>query len=476
MEEKVIGANTWDYAYDNENRMTEFDDPVDSSNNSEYTYDALGRRIRKVVDVDGTPVTTKYFHDGVDVIADYNGSNTLSATYLTPLLDENCIMTIPGSPDETYYYYHDGLGSVRNIYDANETSKNSYDYYAFGKELNWSEDQNVPNRYTYTGREWDSESQTYYYRARQYDQAVGRFTGRDANVSINLYSYVGNMATIAIDPMGLEWKLNRVESKGQNRAVVWSTDTNDKFEKLAKKIHLDPSEYHKWLRYVEDPKRDKHGAPVKEGDTVKQGSKDGCYYTVPNVIFMGMGSFKGIERVQQNMMTYIGGVKDTYEAYGFKVISSDIPPTENWYTVTSADMKKALKNKDLHGFWFAGHGTRQFYYEGVNDRWFGKQNYFVGLGKAGIVGAGGPGDELWDTTSPENYKLSFLYLYACHTADTINGYWVPGVFFDFYGYETNKKQGPHFSDWVAEKDRFTGKEGPSRGSGAGIGPGGYEDD
>ncbi|MCD6404587.1 MAG: hypothetical protein J7M19_02030 [Planctomycetes bacterium] len=34
----------------------------------------------------------------------------------------------------------DGLGSVRNLIDANEVTQNTYDYYAFGKELgSWTE-------------------------------------------------------------------------------------------------------------------------------------------------------------------------------------------------------------------------------------------------------------------------------------------------------------------------------------------------
>ena len=96
----------------------------------------------------------------------------MKAEYVTPFLDENVMMTIPGDPDVDYYYYHDGLGSVRNVYDASETSKNAYDYYAFGKPLTWSE--TVVNRYTYTGREWNSESGTYGYRVRELFPTLGR--------------------------------------------------------------------------------------------------------------------------------------------------------------------------------------------------------------------------------------------------------------------------------------------------------------
>jgi hypothetical protein len=99
--------------------------------------------------------TTKYFLAGANVIADFDGSNTLLATYVTPGLDANLSQTRSGS---TYYYLKDGLGSIRNLLDSNEATQNTYDYYAFGKELgSWTE--NITNRYTYTAREYDEESE-----------------------------------------------------------------------------------------------------------------------------------------------------------------------------------------------------------------------------------------------------------------------------------------------------------------------------
>jgi RHS repeat-associated protein len=85
-----------------------------------------------------------------------------------------------------------------------ESVVNSYDYTAFGEALNWSE--NIPQRYTYTSREWDSESSTYHYRARQYNPTSGRFTARDPIgylAGLNLYSYVGNNPIMRTDPSGL---------------------------------------------------------------------------------------------------------------------------------------------------------------------------------------------------------------------------------------------------------------------------------
>ncbi|HUT10912.1 MAG TPA: RHS repeat-associated core domain-containing protein, partial [Thermoguttaceae bacterium] len=59
----------------------------------------------------------------------------------------------------------------------------------------------------YTGRRLDAETGLYYYRARYYHAQLGRFNGRDpiayGGGDENLYRYVGNSPTNAVDPSGL---------------------------------------------------------------------------------------------------------------------------------------------------------------------------------------------------------------------------------------------------------------------------------
>ena len=119
---------------------------------------------------------TKYLPDvaGTDVLTEYDSSDNLVRSYVTPSLDEN-ISLYDGA--NTYYYMRDGLGSVRAVYDASEALQNSYEYESFGQALSVSE--NVTQPYRFTGRAWDGNSSLYFYRTRYYNPSLGVFTQKD---------------------------------------------------------------------------------------------------------------------------------------------------------------------------------------------------------------------------------------------------------------------------------------------------------
>jgi RHS repeat-associated protein len=157
------------------------------------------------------PVITNYVHDGIHVIAEYNGEGELLKEYVySDNIDEvlSSKTVIPDSDPKysiTNYYHQDGLNSVVAVTDADGERVASYNYEAFGtiKDATGALD----NPITYTGRWFEPETGDYFYRARYYDSGVGRFLKRDPigfdSQDYNLFRYVGNSSINVNDPYGL---------------------------------------------------------------------------------------------------------------------------------------------------------------------------------------------------------------------------------------------------------------------------------
>jgi RHS repeat-associated protein len=99
----------------------------------------------------------------------------------------------------------DVLGSVRDILGSTGTLLDHKDFGVWGNLTNET-NPSAGDRYGFTGREWDAESDLQYNRARWYDPSTGRWMsqdplGFDAGDS-NLYRYVSNSPVANLDPSG----------------------------------------------------------------------------------------------------------------------------------------------------------------------------------------------------------------------------------------------------------------------------------
>jgi RHS repeat-associated protein len=193
---KKVGGETTTYTYNSEDQLIGVTTPTQTVS---YKYDALGRRIQKKI-VDGSSeIVVKYFFDGEDIIQELDGNNQVIASYVHgPSIDEPISIDKAG---QRYYYISDGLGSITALVDQNGNIAQSYRYDSFGNILSTTGSLTQP--YTYTGRELDSETGLFYYRARYYDPKIGRFLQEDPVWDENLYGYCFSNPLNLVDPYGL---------------------------------------------------------------------------------------------------------------------------------------------------------------------------------------------------------------------------------------------------------------------------------
>jgi RHS repeat-associated protein len=153
-----------------------------------YAYDALGRRIAKILDATGTPLTTRYLLDGWQEIEERDGTGATVATYVFGNYVDEVLQMLRdvdgnGTP-ELYYYHADDLYNVMAVSDAAGQLVERYEYGDYGQPLDPSSlsdfvASSVGNPFLFTGRRYDVETGLYYYRTRCLDPAAGRFTSRD---------------------------------------------------------------------------------------------------------------------------------------------------------------------------------------------------------------------------------------------------------------------------------------------------------
>jgi RHS repeat-associated protein len=103
----------------------------------------------------------------------------------------------------TYYYHFDGSGNVVALTNSSGNTVEVYEYDVYGKV--GASDASHPNRFMFTGREFDKETGLYYYRARYYKPEIGRFLQADQvgyTAEMNLYRYCRNNPWNMGDPFG----------------------------------------------------------------------------------------------------------------------------------------------------------------------------------------------------------------------------------------------------------------------------------
>jgi RHS repeat-associated protein len=197
-----------------------------------YTYDAMNRRTRKVVTNSG-PVNgaTSFYYDGWRNVEERDSADTLTQQYIHGIyLDEPLALDHIGGTQ--LFYHQNTLYSTFALTDTTGNVVEGYQYDAYGQQTVLGPDfttvlgtiSTVGNPYIYTGQRFDPETGLYYYRARYYDPAKGRFLQRDPLEFIdgmNLYRYALDNPPNNVDPTGLQARVSRSRTfPGNNGGTV----------------------------------------------------------------------------------------------------------------------------------------------------------------------------------------------------------------------------------------------------------------
>jgi RHS repeat-associated protein len=210
-----VGGTTWTYdkdgnltsdgtrsfTYDPENRLLTESGPVSMT----LSYDPTGRLQQSVI---GTPaVTTNFLYDGDALVEEYSASGTVLRRYVHGPQVDNLLIWYEGSPMATTnanYLVADRQGSIAaKASNAGEVNKN-YAYDPYGAPDAWDAIGTDP-RFRYTGQIAIPEAQLYYYKARVYDPAAGKFLQTDPvgdAGDLNFYAYVSGDPIANADPAG----------------------------------------------------------------------------------------------------------------------------------------------------------------------------------------------------------------------------------------------------------------------------------
>ena len=240
------------YSFDPLNRMQS---ASVSGQSIEFQYNAHGQRMSK--SVNRNMMTSLY--EGRLKILEFDESKRVVKRFVYgPGLDSPILMK---SGETDYFYHQDRLNSVIALSDISGNIVEVYDYMPYGKPLNTS---SVGNPFLFTGREYDEETDLYFYRARYYDPKTARFLSPDPvgpnGGDLNLYAYCAGDPINSRDPMGLDNVLVDMSLQYQDLAFKSEGYEKERYSKMSDEL-MDIYNYWTYFGIDEDKKYNK-GIPV----------------------------------------------------------------------------------------------------------------------------------------------------------------------------------------------------------------------
>jgi len=223
-----------DYTWDAENRLTTVVPraPSAASKKLVFTYDYMGRRVRKQVydwisSAWSLSKDTKFVYDGWNLLLELNGlsSDAVLRKYTWGLdlsgqggnaspagihaaggIGGLLSMNDAGSSTNHWYFYN-ANGDIGQLVDSSSGNFSAkYQYYPYGGEIQAVGTYATTNPFRFSTKYWDAEQQAYYYGYRYHKSKLGRWLSRDPLAEtggFDLYVHTANAPTNLVDPDGL---------------------------------------------------------------------------------------------------------------------------------------------------------------------------------------------------------------------------------------------------------------------------------
>ena len=186
--------------YDHENRLRTV---RKNGATTTFVYDGDGGRVKKTVTSGSTTVTTTY----IGKLYVCEGTSCSRLIYAGNQRIALVPMPPSGRTAAPSYFHPDHLGSTGVLTNAQGIAEEHNSYRPYGQLHTHTGTADVA--YKYTGQERDPSTGLYFYNARYYDPALGRFISPDTIVesplhpqTLNRYAYAGNNPVLYNDPTG----------------------------------------------------------------------------------------------------------------------------------------------------------------------------------------------------------------------------------------------------------------------------------
>ena len=180
------GTTTTTYSYAGDGARVEASTGTQASKKTRYVWDPNRSVPELVRELDGNNALVREYQYGLDLISMKAGSSS-------------------------YYFHHDGLGSVLNVTSSTGVTQWTYDYHPYGVARTTMKNSNqAPTNQIQFAGEYLDPTGLYHLRARQLAPSVGRFTSPDpirgslASAATSSYLYAGDNPINFVDPLGLE--------------------------------------------------------------------------------------------------------------------------------------------------------------------------------------------------------------------------------------------------------------------------------